>query len=277
MALKYDILDRLFDRYDAFLIDQFGVMMSGNGPYPGASEALARLANLRKPVVILSNSGKRSAPNIARLIHHGFDRSHFETVLTSGEIAHMYIASVIGKSIPRQARMFVMIKENDIPPLDGLDVLRTHTPEDADVLLIVSRDPFRSVSSYQADLARLAERNVPGLCVNPDLKMLTPNGMIASAGKLGQIFESQGGQLNWFGKPHSLIYDQAKALVERVPSESVLCIGDSLPHDIAGGGAAGLKTALVRTGVHAQSSDADLRDMITAAPCKPDHLLQAFV
>lgn len=274
--MKYDTLDRLFDQYDAFLIDQFGVMMSGNGPYTGASEALARLATFGKPVIILSNSGKRSTPNIARLVRHGFDRSHFDTVLTSGEVAHTHIASAIGRSIPPQARMFVIIKENDIPPIDGLDVLRTHTPENADMLLIVSRDPARSVSSYQADLARLAERKVPGLCVNPDLKMLTPKGMIASAGKLGQIFEKEGGQLRWFGKPHSLIYDRAKTLLGEVPSEYVLCIGDSLAHDITGGSVAGFKTALVRTGVHADSSDGDIQDMITAASYRPDHLLSAF-
>ncbi|MEM7695866.1 MAG: TIGR01459 family HAD-type hydrolase, partial [Pseudomonadota bacterium] len=38
-------------RYDAFLVDQFGVLMSGDGPYPGAAAALNTLASTKKPVI----------------------------------------------------------------------------------------------------------------------------------------------------------------------------------------------------------------------------------
>lgn len=276
MNLTYDTLEHLFDRYDAFLIDQFGVLMSGDGPYPGASAALAALAKRDKPVVILSNSGKRSEPNCLRLTSNGFDRAHFDTVLTSGEIAHEYLATAIGRTLPNGARVLVMIKEGDTPPLEGLDVVRTDTPDAADLLLVVSRDPARPIGTYTPVLARLADSNVPGICVNPDLKMLTPEGLVTSAGQLGKTFEGLGGRLDWFGKPHGLIYDRAKERLGSIRSETVLCIGDSLQHDIAGGAAAGFKTALVRTGVTADVSDPDLERLIRESEYGPDHLLRAF-
>ncbi|WP_299958622.1 TIGR01459 family HAD-type hydrolase [uncultured Roseobacter sp.] len=276
MSLAYDSLEHLFDQYDAFLIDQFGVLMSGSGPYPRADAALAALAARGKPVVVLSNSGKRSAPNCARLVRNGFDRAHFDTVLTSGEIAYEHLAAEIGHTVPHRARVLVLIKDGDTPPLAGLDVIRTDTPEAADLVLIVSRDPAKPIESYAPILARLADRNVPGICVNPDLKMLTSQGLIASAGQLGQMFQSLGGRLQWFGKPHPLIYDRAKERLGTVRSESVLCIGDSLQHDIAGGGAASFRTALVRTGVNAEVSDHDLERLIRSSKHTPDHFLSEF-
>jgi len=103
VTLSCDSLASLFDRYDAFLIDQFGVLLGGTGPYPGAQDALADLAKRGKPVVILSNSGKRSAMNITRLVQHGFDRYHFETVLTSGEVAHSHLFQSLGRDVPKHA------------------------------------------------------------------------------------------------------------------------------------------------------------------------------
>ena len=53
----------------------------------------------------------------------------------------------------------------------------------------------------------------------------------------------------------------------------VLCIGDSLDHDIEGGSLAGCDTALVRTGILAGQDDAALHALIDAAPHKPTYVL----
>lgn len=53
-------LSAVADAYDAFLVDQYGVLRDGRGPYPGAAETLVRLKQAGKRVIILSNSGKRS-------------------------------------------------------------------------------------------------------------------------------------------------------------------------------------------------------------------------
>lgn len=276
MSLQYDSLAELFDRYDGFLIDQFGVLISGDGPYPGAAETLSRLGRHNKPVLILSNSGKRSDANCKRMVSNGFDRDDFLTVLSSGEVAHEYILHSLGASIPKGGKVIVLIREGDKPPLDGVDLVRTQDAEDADLLLIVSRDPDLEMASYEAKLKRLATRGVPCLCLNPDMVMLTPGGLRSAAGRLAQMYEEFGGDVRWFGKPHSLIYQKALEMLKPVPAERILCIGDSLSHDIAGGKSAGCKTAMVRTGIHATLSDAGLEEMILERDLRPDHFLRHF-
>jgi len=56
----------------------------------------------------------------------------------------------------------------------------------------------------------------------------------------------------------------------------VLCIGDSPAHDVAGGRAAGHATALVRTGLHADLSEAELLALCRAQAAVPDFVLPAF-
>jgi len=276
VTLRYDRLPDLASRYDAFLIDQFGVLIGGDGAYPGAAAALAHVARSGTPVIVLSNSGKRSGPNRDRLVSHGFDRGDFRTVLTSGEVAHDHLAAALGDTIAPGAKVLVLIRDGDTPPTDGLDLTRTGDPAAADLLLIVSRDPARALSWYDPILDRLAARDVPALCVNPDIHMLTPRGLMPSAGHLAALYVQRGGHVDWFGKPHPPIYARAKAMLAPIDPARILCIGDSLAHDIAGGQAAGCKTALVRTGVHANLSDRELAQRIAEQRAPPDHVLRAF-
>ncbi|MEO9649626.1 MAG: TIGR01459 family HAD-type hydrolase [Roseobacter sp.] len=276
MTFQYARLKHLFSAYDAFLIDQFGVLMSGDGPYQGAAEALKYVTQLGKPSIILSNSGKRSELNCARLVHNGFDRSDFLTVLTSGEVAHEYISQQIGLTIPDAGKVLALIREGDEPPLSNLNLEVTKDPAAADFLMIISRDPACTLSSYKPTLELLVSRAVPCFCLNPDMEMLTPTGTIASAGQIGKIYSDLGGSVQWFGKPHSLIYQKALQLLPSIEAKRVLCLGDSLSHDILGGSTAGCKTALVRTGIHAALSDEELEKFATTLSAQPDHVLKGF-
>ena len=60
-AMQFDRLRDIAERYDAFFLDQFGVVHDGTAAYPGAPEAVAALAGLGKPVLFVTNSGRRAA------------------------------------------------------------------------------------------------------------------------------------------------------------------------------------------------------------------------
>ncbi len=64
-------LHDLVDHYDAFLVDQFGVLLDGAGAYRHARAALDELYARGKRVLLISNSGKRSAANVGRLGRSG--------------------------------------------------------------------------------------------------------------------------------------------------------------------------------------------------------------
>jgi len=66
-------MGELADKYDAFLLDQWGVMHDGTRAHEGAIECMEKLAELGKKVVLLSNSSKRVGTSLKKLDKMGFD------------------------------------------------------------------------------------------------------------------------------------------------------------------------------------------------------------
>ena len=75
------------DRYQGFLLDQWGVIHDGQQALPAALAALGELKRRNKRLVVLSNSGRRAALNRRRLAEMGFNVAMFDAVVTSGEAA----------------------------------------------------------------------------------------------------------------------------------------------------------------------------------------------
>lgn len=270
-------LEALAAAHDAFLVDQFGVLLDGSGAYPYAPAALARLAASGKPLILLSNSGKRAEANAARLLALGFARESFRLVLSSGEAAWRALGGRIGAGLAPGARIWLHARDGGADQIAGLNLIPVARPEAADLLLLAgSRGDEMTLAAYEALLRPAAAQGVPMLCTNPDLEMLTPSGLSFGAGRIAETYAAMGGPVEWIGKPHPLIYAEAAALLPGIPPARILCIGDSPAHDVAGGQAAGHATALVRTGLHAGLSDAGLADLCQSAGARPDFLLPRF-
>lgn len=267
-------LPRLAAAYDAFLVDQFGVLLDGSAAYPWAATGLALLAATGKPVILLSNSGKRSEPNAARLTRLGFRREDYRLVLSSGEAAWRHLSH---RAYPAGTKVWLHARDNDTSAIDGLGLTLTDTPAEAALLLLAgSQADALSLDDYR-HLLTPAAGQVPMLCTNPDIEMLTPHGPRPGAGRIAQLYAELGGAVDWIGKPHPLIYAEAARLLPGIPAHRILCIGDSPAHDIAGGHLAGHKTCLVRTGLHAGAADADLLALcLSEAGVLPDHILPRF-
>ena len=269
-------LSALATRYDAFLIDQFGVLLNGDGIYPGTPQALAALAGTGKAIVLLSNSGKRAGPNEARLTRLGFARSSYRSVMSSGEAAYGEIAARIGHDIAPGAAVWLHARDGDLSPIAGLDLRQVADAGRADLVIIAgSRGDGIALDDYRAWLAPAALRRVPAFCTNPDMTMLTPVGQRFGAGAIAELYQQMGGPVEWVGKPFGLIYRAAHLALGSPDPSRVLCIGDSPAHDIAGGRDAGFATALVRTGLHADLTDAALLDHCKTT-AMPDHIIPSF-
>lgn len=268
-------LPDLIDRHDAFLIDQFGVLLDGKAAYPWAPAALDAVAASGKPVILLSNSGKRSEPNAARLVALGFRRESFRLVLSSGEAAWRHLSH---RALPPQTRVWLHARDGDSSAIDGLGLTLTDDPAAADLLILAGSQADRlSLADYRHLLEPAARQGRPMLCTNPDIEMLTPHGTRPGAGRIATLYAGWGGQVDWIGKPHPLIYAEAARLLPGVAPDRILCIGDSPAHDIAGGHAAGHRTCLVRTGLHAGAAEPDLPGLcLSEAGVLPDHVLSRF-
>lgn len=262
-------LSRIADCFDALLIDQFGVLHDGSVPYPGATAALAAMREAGKQVLLISNSGKRAANNVARLAQLGFARDLYRDIVTSGEVGRAMLAD------QRAGQTCLLIsREDDRSAVAGLPIEVTDDARVCDFVLIAGSEGDRvSIDHYRAWLAPAAARGVPAYCTNPDMQMLTPNGLRFGAGAIATTYADLGGAVTWIGKPHSAIYDAARAKLAGVPAERILCIGDSIEHDIAGAVNAGLASCLVRTGIIADATDADLAARFDRAGATPDFIL----
>lgn len=270
-------LEVLADRYDAFVLDQFGVLLTGDGAYPFAPNAVRTLSSMGKLVLMLSNSGKRAAANEARLTSLGFDRKDYLGVLSSGEAAFKELSQRIGDTIEPGANVFVLSRDGDTSCIDGLDLALTKDINRADLIIMAGgQGDVISLGEYATMIQYPAEKQIPCFCTNPDMKMLTPQGLRFGNGRIAKLYEEFGGVVEWIGKPHPVIYEIAKETLNKNGAENIICVGDSPAHDISGGHNSGFSTALVRTGIHADESLDEVLNHCSEIDAIPDYILPDF-
>lgn len=268
----------LTDHFDAFLVDQYGVLHEGDGPYPGVVDALLRLRKAGKVVVLLSNSGKRAAANAERLLRLGFPAGCYDHFLTSGEVAwHKIRENRLHSPLPPEPKAYLLSRDGDTAAVAGLPVHLVPEPALADVVLLTASTadtvPFDQLVEA---LRPAAGKGTPCLCTNPDKTMLTPMGPFPGAGALAEAYERMGGPVEWIGKPHAETYRAARALLGDTPPERIACVGDSLEHDIAGGFNAGLTTVAVQSGLLEGKTGSELAALYEQFQARPDFVLPRF-
>jgi len=274
--MKHTTLEDLADQFDAFFIDQFGVLMDAAGPYPFAVDAIKRLSEYDKPIVLLSNSGKRAKKNCDRLERLGFDLNLFTAVITSGEVAYWTIKNKFEDGNFIKPKIYLISRDADTSPINGLSCEIAKNTDEADYLIIAGSESDRKPLNYYTSLLEpLATRGVSAFCTNPDLMMLTPNGTSFGAGLIAKEYEKMGGPVTWFGKPYPLIYKFALNKIPGITSTKVLCIGDSLEHDIRGSFNANCSNALVKTGIAATKTKKELMNSLNSAEI-PNFIIPAF-
>ena len=270
-------IDKLLPRYRAFLVDQFGTLHDGSEAYPGAAAALRRMREAGRTVVLLSNSGRSSADNAARLERLGFGPALYDLLLTSGDVGRSLLAADAIPAARGARRCLLLERDGDGTLLDELGFAAAGS-ETADIVVIAGSEGERRTLDWYADLlAGPARRGVPALCLNPDRTMLTPLGLAFGAGAIAARYAELGGDVTWIGKPYRAIYDMALAALGDCRPAEVAGIGDSVEHDIAGARGAGCGAWLVRTGIIAGWSDDAIAAECARYATAPDGMLTGFV
>lgn len=276
-------LGPILDEADAFLLDQFGTLHDGANLYPGVAAAMAALRTAGKRLIILSNSGKRSEPNIERLAAIGLSPDSYDGFLSSGEVAWRLLAERRLPALSGARRCLVLSRGSDRDALAGLDLDATEDAGDADLILLLGSEADRvGLDSYRARLAAAARRGVPCLCGNPDRAMVLADGRLApAAGRIAELYAGMGGPVMWIGKPGAAIYAAAfnmlRPMIDRAIEPSrIWAVGDSIEHDVAGAAAQTCRSVLVMTGIMAGRDESYVAQEVARCGAAPDAIMAAF-
>jgi len=262
-------------RFDAVFVDQYGVLHDGQRPYPGAEQALRDLKESRAKIVVLSNSGRTGEENALRMAKLGLARDLYDYFLTSGDAARRLLKSE--RSPIRLTPATRCLTLSTVGGGEFAQTLGVRSAEDgaeADLVVISGSQGDRlSLDHYRRILAPAAVRKVPCLCANPDKLMLVGGEVAFGAGRIAELYEELGGSVVWVGKPHLPIYREAAALAGIADPARILCVGDSVEHDVVGAHRFGAPAMLVRTGILAQLTERELAAEFEKHGAKPEFIV----
>src|SRR4051812_28801307 len=86
-------LSTIIDRYDALLLDLWGVIHDGSHLYPGVPETLMQLRAAGKKIIFVSNAPRRVTKAVAVLSQLGVQAQWYDRVITSGEMGYQWLAA----------------------------------------------------------------------------------------------------------------------------------------------------------------------------------------
>ena len=238
--LDKDGLRSRINNYDLFFIDIWGVVHNGLQIFQDSIEVLENLKINNKEFVLLTNAPRPNATVIEFLKKLGLNK-FYENVYTSGEASLKFLIE-----------NFHNLKFYHIGPPNDFDLFKEF--ENNKVVNITKADYFictglfedhETKLDYYRDLL-LKFVNKKLICTNPDLIVDRGDKREFCAGSIAKIFEEIGGEVIYFGKPYSPVYN----LSAKISNKKVLCIGDNMNTDIKGANNQKFDNLLITSGIH---------------------------
>lgn len=250
--LVLDGVRDIADRYDAYIIDVWGVLYDGGDKaYPGVVDCLERLRARGTRIVVLSNSPRRCAIVKERLDSIKVESHLYDHLVTSGEEAHRHL-----KTRPDKWYGRLGVRAIDTGParfsglVDGTEFTLTTNVEEADLVLNTGPNGLDDkVADYEAMMQAAIRRKLPMICANPDIEVVMDGRLTVCAGGLARRYAELGGDIRYHGKPHAEIYERCFELLGGIDRTRIAALGDGLLTDIPGARKAGIDAILVCAGL----------------------------
>lgn len=260
-----------FNNIRALIIDMDGVLWHGDNPLPGLTEFFQTLRD-RDIRFILATNNARLTPDqyVTKLAKMGVTVNPNE-ILTSAMATASYLAE---RNDPATTRIFVIGESGAKEPLLQYGFTLTDLYEvngkDADGvgadIVVCGMD--REISWDKLATATLNIRaGAQFIGTNGDTTLPTELGVTHGNGAILAALQAATGVVPvTIGKPEPIMYQQAMAVLDIDPAETI-AIGDRLDTDILGAVRAGIRSLMVLTGV---SNEAD----VNAADYGPTWIMQ---
>jgi HAD superfamily hydrolase (TIGR01459 family) len=275
-------VSEIADRYDALILDLWGVVHNGVEPYPGVLDCLAKLHDVGKKIVLLSNAPRQSEKVEGQVAGFGVPRAAYDVLVTSGDVTRLHVErrdddwhAALGQ------RYFHVGPERDHGLLHGTGVDEVEDIADADFVLTsgLYDDDVDTEADYDALFGQARSRDLPMICANPDLSVMRGDKMVLCAGSLAVHYENMGGNVRYNGKPHAPGYELCFERLDGIPRDRIIAVGDSFRTDIAGANGVGIDSLFILGGIHAAELAGDQPDAakVEAAAREAGHMPTAAI
>ncbi|TPW73730.1 HAD-IIA family hydrolase [Schumannella sp. 10F1B-5-1] len=237
------------DGIELVLTDLDGVVYQGPGAIPHAVDAL-NAARAERRVGYVTNNASRTAASVAgHLGDLGLEVAE-EDVVTSPQAAIV----LLQQHAPAGSTILVVGGEGLTSVVEAAGFTVTRSADDAPAAVIQGFAP--EVGWQQLAEAAFAlrapegEDGIPWVATNTDWTIPVARGIAPGNGTLVSAVHTAVGRLPVVaGKPEKAIFDAALQRFAVADAASALFLGDRLDTDIIGANRAGLRSAIVLTGI----------------------------
>jgi NagD protein len=230
----------VFADVQAVLCDMDGVLVHGTQIIPGAPEFLARLRGSGRRFLVLTNNSIYTTRDLqARLARTGLE-------LAAEEIYTSALATAQFLDTQRPNGTAFVIGETGLTTA-LYEVGYTQTEHDPDYVVIGETMSYSFERITQA--VRLVAAGARLIGTNPDVSGPSERGLVPACGAVMALIQAATGAEAYFvGKPNPVMMRTALRTINAHAAEAMM-IGDRMDTDIIGGTEAGMRTALVLSGV----------------------------
>ncbi len=266
-----DIIANLADlgtRYDAVFCDLWGCLHNGKTPFPTAVAALQGFRARGGKVLLLTNAPRPKSSVIKQLNAMGVPRDAWDEVVTSGDATQSAMLNgAVGRKLyfigAAKDEVFFTDFADDLADLAASQppILRVPLAEAEGIICTgLADDLTETPDDYRAVLLQCKINDLPMLCANPDVIVDFGDKRLYCAGALAEAYETMGGTVFYFGKPHPPIYDLARRRLSALTGGKdmqILAIGDGVTTDVQGGMSEDIDTLFVTGGIAASEFGPD--------------------
>ena len=280
-------LEELADGDDACILDLWGVLHDGLKAYPDAVAALRQLKGRGKRLLLLSNAPRRTEDLARQMANLGLSPDSYHHLMSSGQDAWIHLRDrpcTWYRELGR--RMLHIGPAHDANMREGLDVSPVEDVQFAEFVLNTGPAlESTEIGALEPVLRQAADRELPMICANPDIRVMRGESVELCAGALAKRYEELDGEVRYHGKPYRGIYDSCFKLLGDPDPKRTLAVGDTLHTDIAGANRIGINSAFVPGGIHAGELGVGMGDLPEADRLsglfdrereRPTHVIPAF-
>jgi HAD superfamily hydrolase (TIGR01450 family) len=248
---------RLLERYEAVLLDAYGVLITHDGVIPHAAAFIDRLNGLRKTYFVLTNDGSRSPGTSAQRFRDRGIAVPADRILTS---MHPIGAFFRERGL-RGSRCLVLGPEDSIDAVREAGGEPVGWGEDAEALVVADERGYDFLDGLDHAMNLVFSRAAAGkpillVLANPDLIYPAREEGFGFTGGAAAALIEEAVRLRFpgrddlrfvpMGKPHPPLFEEALRLAG---TRNAVMVGDQLPTDIRGAHRAGIDSALTTTGI----------------------------